>query len=252
MLEEIEVIRKQTEDQFGSSLGAILSVQAQLLKDESLRKQILEKILSGNTAERAVVVTLKAIAKRLAGYGDQVFAHRGSDFYDIQKRLVKVLGGDKQETLEHLDRQVALIARDLGPSQTASLDRSKVKAFAIDVGGRTSHTAILARAFEIPAVVGLESVSSDVSGGETIVIDGNRGIVILRPDERTLARYRKLQQEFQTFEQALIKEKDLPAVTKDGREVLVHANIELPEEVQGALELRCQRRRGCSARSSCT
>jgi phosphoenolpyruvate-protein phosphotransferase (PTS system enzyme I) len=236
VLTQIEEIRKQTEVQFGSTLSSILSVQTQLLADVSLREQIIGRIRGEKfAAERAVAVTLKTIAKRLAGYGDQVFAHRGSDIYDIQKRLLKVLVGDRREDLSHLERPAAVIAHDLGPSQTASLDRNKVKAFAIDVGGRTSHTAILARALEMPAVVGLETVATDVSGGETVVIDGNRGIVIIRPDGRTLARYRKLQKEFQTFEQALIKEKDLPSVTRDGREIRVHANIEFPDEVQSAL-----------------
>ncbi|MCY3020464.1 MAG: phosphoenolpyruvate--protein phosphotransferase, partial [Planctomycetota bacterium] len=197
---------------------------------------IIEKIRSDKlSAEHAVATTLKNIAKRLAGVGDEIFAHRDSDIYDLQKRLLRALLGERREDLSHLERPVAVIGHDLGPSQTASLDRSKVKAFAIDVGGRTSHTAILARAFELPAVVGLETISTEVSGGETVIIDGNRGIVILRPDERTLARYRKLQQEFKSFEQALIREKDLPAVTADGRTINVHANIEMPDEVAGAL-----------------
>jgi len=234
--DELGAIHKQTEEQLGSSLGAILTVQTQLLKDETLRKQIVDKIRNDKfTAEHAVSTTLKNFAKRLAGLGGQIFAHRDSDIYDLQKRLLKVLVGERGEDLRHLERPVALIAHDLGPSQTASLDRTKVKAFAIDVGGRTSHTAILARAFELPAVVGLETISTDISGGEAVIIDGNRGIVILRPDERTLARYRRLQQEFQSFEQALIREKDLPAVTLDGREILVCANIELPEEVENAV-----------------
>jgi len=236
VIEDIDKIRRQTEDQLGTSLGAILMVQTQLLKDESLRQKIIEKIKNEKySTEHAVAATLKIIAKRLAGLGDQMLAHRDSDIFDLQKRLLKVLVGDQKENLSHLARPVALIAHDLGPSQTASLDRTKVKAFAIDVGGRTSHTAILARAFEMPAVVGLESISTDISGGETIIIDGNRGIVILRPDERTLARYRKLQLEFQTFELTLIKDKDLPAVTSDGREIRVHANIEFPDEVNSAV-----------------
>ncbi len=234
---DIESIRLQTEAQLGASLGGILMVQTQLLRDPSLRKQITERIRKDRyTAEHAVSTVLKGIAKRLAGVGDELLAHRDSDILDLQKRLLKSLRGEQREDLSHLQQPVAVITHDLGPSQTASMDREKVKAFAIDVGGRTSHTAILARAFEMPAVVGLESISTDVSGGETVIIDGNRGIVILRPDERTLARYRKLQQEFKTFEQALIREKDLPATTRDGREIRVHANIELPNEVQNALD----------------
>ena len=234
---EIETIRKQTEDQLGSSIGAILSVQTQLLKDDSLRKQILDKIKNDKySAEHAVSTTLKAIAKRIAGYGGEMFIQRGSDLHDLQKRLLKVLLGGRKEDLSSLTNPVAVIARDLGPSQTASFDRNVVKAFAIDIGGKTSHTAILARAFEMPAVVGLETISADISGGETIIIDGNRGIVVIRPDERTLARYRKRQEEIKSHEQALIQEKDLPAVTRDGREIRVMANIEFPDEIQGALQ----------------
>ena len=236
VVEEIDAIRRRTEQQVGSGLGAILTVQTQLLTDESLCSQITGKIrVERLSAEHAVAVTLRAIAKRLAGVGDGIFAHRDSDIYDVQKRLLKVLVGDRREDLTNLEGPVAVIAHDLGPSQTASLDRTKVKAFATDVGGRTSHTAILARAFELPAVVGLETIATDISGGETVIIDGSRGIVVLRPDERTLSRYRRLREEFQSFEQALIREKDLPAVTKDGREIHVHANIELPDEVQGAV-----------------
>jgi len=236
VVDEINVIRLHTEEQLGDSLGAILVVQTQLLTDESLRQQIKDKIrYEKMSAEHAVTTILGSIAKRLAGVDDQILAHRDSDIYDIQKRLLRVLVGARREDLSHLERPVAVIAHDLGPSQTASLDRTKVKAFVTDVGGRASHTAILARAFELPAVVGVESISTDIAGGETIIIDGNSGIVVLRPDERTLARYRKVQQEFETFEQALIKEKDLPAVTLDGREVHVHGNIELPGEVQGAI-----------------
>ncbi len=234
---EIDAIRKQTEDQLGSSLGAILSVQTQLLKDDSLRKQILDKIKNDRfSAEHAVSTTLKAIAKRISGYGGEMFVQRASDINDLQKRLLKELLGGRKEDLSTLTNPVAVIARDLGPSQTASFDRTLVKAFAIDVGGKTSHTAILARAFEMPAVVGLETVSTDISGGETIIIDGNRGIVVIRPDERTLARYRKRQEEIRSHEQALISEKDLPAVTRCGREIRVMANIEFPDEIQGTLD----------------
>ena len=234
---DIDGIRVQTEDQLGPSLGSILSVQTQLLRDEQLRKQIVAKIKDDHfSAEHAVATTLKAIAKRLAGYGSEMFAQRGSDINDLQKRLIKDLVGGRKEDLSSLTNPVAVVAHDLGPSQTASFDRNLVKAFAIDVGGKTSHTAILARAFEMPAVVGLETVSSDISGGETIIIDGNRGIVVIRPDERTLARYRKRQQELRTHEQGLLQEKDLPAVTRDGREIAVVANIEFPDEIQGALD----------------
>jgi phosphotransferase system enzyme I (PtsI) len=234
---ELTSIRGVTEQQLGANLAAILSVQVQLLQDPSLKQRILNRICQQlYSAEYAVARTLRDLTKLMSASENQMIAHRASDIYDLQKRLLNVLLGAKREDLEHLQRPVALISHDLGPSQTAALDREKVKAFAIDVGGRTSHTAILARALEIPAVVGLETVSGDVTSGENVVIDGNRGIVIVSPDERTLKRYRKLQQEQAAFEAALIKDKDLPAVTQDGMQVHVLANIEFPEEVEGALQ----------------
>jgi phosphotransferase system enzyme I (PtsI) len=103
------------------------------------------------------------------------------------------------------------------------------------VGGRTSHTAILASALELPAVVGLETISGGVVGGETVIIDGNRGIVIVAPDERTLARYRRLQKELEVQEALVFRDRNLPAVTRDGREIRVLANIEFPEEIASVL-----------------
>ncbi|MCK6472225.1 MAG: phosphoenolpyruvate--protein phosphotransferase [Planctomycetes bacterium] len=233
---ELDGIKATTENQLGVPLAGILSVQTQLLKDKTLRERIFTRIRTDHhSAEFAVAKTLRDVAKVMSNSPSQMIAHRASDILDLEKRLLNELLGEAREDLAHLQRPVALISHDLGPSQTAALDRNKVKAFAIDVGGRTSHTAILARAHEIPAVVGLETISSDATGGDTVIIDGNRGIVILRPDNRTLERYRKLQKEFQDFETSLVKEKDLPAVTKDGREIHVQANIELPEEVRGAL-----------------
>jgi phosphotransferase system enzyme I (PtsI) len=237
VISELTAIRGVTEQQLGANLAAILSVQVQLFRDPSLKQRILNRIQQQlYSAEYAVARTLGDLAKLMSASENQMIAHRASDIDDLQKRLLNVLLGAKREDLDHLQRVVALIAHDLGPSQTAALDREKVKAFAIDVGGRTSHTAILARALEIPAVVGLETVSRDVIGGENVVIDGNRGIVIVSPDERTLNRYRKLQLEHAAFEAALIKDKDLPAVTQDGTEVHVMANIEFPEEIDGALQ----------------
>ena len=236
VVEQLASIQSVTAKQLGANLAGILSVQTQLLKDPSLRQRILDRMQKEkHSAEFAVAKTFRDLAKVMASSESPVIAQRASDIFDLEKRLLDELLGEGREDLTHLQRPVALVAHDLGPSQAAALDRSKVKAFAIDVGGRTSHTSILARAHEIPAVVGLETVSTDAVGGETLIIDGDSGIVVMRPNERTLARYRKKQVEHAALEAELIKDKDLPAVTQDGREIHVLANIELPEEVRGAL-----------------
>src|SRR6185436_398169 len=119
--------------------------------------------------------------------------------------------------------------------QTAALDKMHVKGFATDVGGRTSHTAIVARAMDIPAVVGLGDITSEVSGGDTVVIDGNRGVVIVNPDAEQLAEYRELERKHQRFESDLKQIASLPATTLDGHEVSLWANIEFPEDIDTAL-----------------
>jgi phosphotransferase system enzyme I (PtsI) len=235
--EELQGIVTKTMDRLGENLSGILAVQLQILKDENFRKEVAKKIQNDRySAERAVARTLQAKAKRLRDSGDEYLAQRESDINDLERRLLRNLLGRRREDLAHLERPVALVARDLAPSQTAALDRTRVKALATDVGGRTSHTAILARAYEIPAVVGLETVTTDITGGEAIIVDGNRGIVILRPDERTLVRYRKRLAEYQDFEAEVRRDKDLPAVTSDNREIHVLANIEFPEEAAGAMD----------------
>src|SRR6185503_5645415 len=117
------------------------------------------------------------------------------------------------EDLGHLTRDVVVIAHDMLPSQTAALDRLHVKGFATDVGGRTSHTAIVARALGIPAVVGLGNISAEVAGGDTVIIDGNRGVVIINPDADQLTEYREYERRRGEVEIGLKELRDLPAVT---------------------------------------
>src|SRR5207244_8891550 len=118
-------------------------------------------------------------------------SERVKDIHDIEKSLLRNLIGRKREDLAHLKQDVIVIAHDLLPSQTAALDKLHVRGFATDVGGRTSHTAIVARAMGIPAVVGLGAITSEVSGGDTVIIDGSRGVVIVNPDEQQLTEHRE-------------------------------------------------------------
>src|SRR5206468_12963823 len=155
--------------------------------------------------------------------------------HDIEKSLLKHLIGQKREDLSNLTQDVVVIAHDLLPSQTAALDRAHVKGFATDVGGRTSHTAIVARAMGIPAVVGLGNLTAEVSGGDTIIIDGNRGVVIINPDEEQLAEHREYEKKREAQEISLRELDTLPAVTTDGHVVSLQANIEFPAETDDAL-----------------
>src|SRR5437016_2054607 len=124
-------------------------------------------------------------AKALESIDRAHFAARAADLFDLEKRLLRLLLGQRREQLQHLTEAVIVLAHDLTPSETAALDPRHVFAFATEAGGRASHTAIIAGALEIPAVVGLGKFVTDVSGGDLVIVDGNRGVLILNPDEET-------------------------------------------------------------------
>ena len=233
---EIHELKERVARDVGEELGAIFDVQDALMTDKHLHEEVRELVAREHYAtEYAVSTVLKAYARKFLKLPNRYMAERVADVYDIEKRLLRHLIGAKRETLGRLTEPVIVIAHDLTPSQTASLDRSKILAFATDGGGRTSHTAIVARAMSIPAVVGLQTITADVSGGDTVVVDGNRGLVIINPDEETISRFQETERQFRRMEESLGNLKDLPAVTQDGHEVALWGNIEFPHEVQTCL-----------------
>ena len=234
---EIESLQDRATSRLGPEVGEIFLGHLMLLRDDHLWQECVVRMRERSyTPEYAVSRVLRRLIKAFRHINDDYFSHRVSDIFDIERRVLRNLFGEKGEQLHQLDTEVIVVARDLTPSQAANLDTDKVKGFATDVGGRTSHTAIVARALGIPAVVGLETISTDLSGGDPIIIDGNRGQVIISPDERTSREYRERERAHQRQEAELIQElKDLPAVTSDGREVKLLGNIEFPREIAASL-----------------
>ncbi|MCZ6792022.1 MAG: phosphoenolpyruvate--protein phosphotransferase [Planctomycetota bacterium] len=217
--------------------GQVLESHRGMIRDEVLRREVVERIRkSRNSAEYALSRVLREYSKRFAAMESAYIAERAIDLADIERKLLRCLLGRPLEKAKNLDRQVVVIAHSLSPSETASFDRRYVKGFAVDVGGRTSHTAILARAMQIPAVVGLEDFSDDISGGELIIVDGYSGQVLVDPDSATLEKYRKKAHHSDEFFRHLHTETRWPAETLDGYEIFLAANIEFPEEVSTALE----------------
>src|SRR4030066_274716 len=157
----------------------IFAVHLSFLRDKNLRRRITDLIHSESvTAEYAVSATLREIASNFAKIKDVYISERAADIYDIEKRLIKQLVGGKREDVERLTEEVVVVARNLSPTQTAGFDKKFVKGIATDAGGRTSHTAIVARSLGIPAVVALEDVTTNLSGGDGVLIDGNKGVGI--------------------------------------------------------------------------
>lgn len=227
-----ELQEKIKTDEIGSEAVPIFDAHILILDDASLHQEVLNRISKNRfSAEYAVSRSLRKYEKAFSKIDDDYLAQRISDLHDIERRLLRALLGERKEDLKQLDRQVIVVAHDLTPTQTASMDKEHVIGFCTDVGGMTGHTAIIARSRELPAVVGLETATSDISSGDTLIIDGNRGLVIVNPDVGTLETYETLATDFHVFEESLIGEKDLPAETIDGNRVRVSANLEFPSEI---------------------
>jgi phosphotransferase system enzyme I (PtsI) len=221
----------------GGRIKDIFAVHLRLLRDRSLRRRITDLIHTESvTAEYAVSAVLREVAAHFTGARDAYISERAADFYDVEKRLLKQLLGHKREDLSRLREEVVVVARELSPTQTAGFNKTFVKGIASDAGGRTSHAAIVARSLGIPAVVALEDLTEFVHGGDTVIIDGNRGIVVVNPDDETVRQYEAYGREFVALEHKLDTIREKPAVTRDGVRVALLGNIEFPSEAQGVLD----------------
>jgi phosphotransferase system enzyme I (PtsI) len=221
----------------GKQYGAIFAAHAMLLEDPALAREI-EGLIRENAyaAEYAVSRVMRRHAKALDSLDRGHFASRAADLFDLEKMILRHLLGQRGELLQHLREPVVVLAHDLTPSETAALDPKMVHAFVTEAGGRASHTAIMAGVLEIPAVVGVGKFLTDVSGGDEVIVDGNRGVLILNPDEETRERYEQTRKSFYTFETGLNELRDLPAETRDGSRVQLLGNIEFPEEARHCLQ----------------
>ncbi|MCC7509442.1 MAG: phosphoenolpyruvate--protein phosphotransferase [Planctomycetes bacterium] len=238
-IEEISEIRNSIHSIVKEEVGLIFNAHLQMLNDPLITREIPEKIKAKRyTPEYAVSRVFKKIIKPMKEINDAYFLQRVNDFYDIQKRLLRNLLGQRAHDLAALDRKVVVVAHDLTPSQTATLNKAMVAGFVTDVGGATSHTAILANALGIPAVVGLGTITSDVSGGDVVIVDGKSGRVIVNPDDATRAKYEARGQGFIDREKRLADAAAKASrTTADDVAVRLYANIEWDNEIETALKL---------------
>jgi phosphotransferase system enzyme I (PtsI) len=235
--DEVRTTQQAIADKVGKQYGAIFAAHALMIEDPALHREVESLIRdNGYAAEYAVGRVMRRYALALENLNRGFLATRTSDLFDIEKAILGKLLGQRREQLHDLKEPAIIVAHDLTPGETATLDRNMVQAFATEAGGRASHTAIMAGVLDIPAVVGLGKLLSDVAGGETIIIDGNHGVVILNPDEDTLERYERLRSSFRRFESGLTALRDLPAETLDGVRVPLLGNIEFPQEAAHCLE----------------
>ncbi|MDI9432521.1 MAG: phosphoenolpyruvate--protein phosphotransferase [Sedimentisphaerales bacterium] len=234
---ELSGLEQAQEQLGGGRIKDIFAVHLRFLRDRSLRRQITDLIHEESvTAEYAVASVLRRFAARFTEVKDSYISERAADVYDIERRLLRHLLGDKREDLGRLREEVIVVARELSPTQTAGFNKAFVKGIASDAGGRTSHAAIVARSLGIPAVVALEDLTEIASGGDSVIIDGNRGLVIVNPDAETVAQYEAYSREFVALEHKLDTIREKPAETRDGVRITLLGNIEFPDEAEGVIE----------------
>lgn len=234
---EIEINRQRISEQLGDDYASIFSAHVQMLNDPRLRQELEEMIRDRYySPEYSVSRVLRRYAKVFQSLEGAYMAERAQDIFDIEKRVLRHLLGQSREGLAKITSEVLVLARELTPSETAQMNPKFIRAFATEIGGPGSHTAIVAEGLGIPAVVGVGNFLTEVSGGETVIIDGDEGLVIVQPDEETLARYVHEADQQATLAVKLEELRDLPAETTDGTKIQLLGNIEFPSEVQQCMD----------------
>jgi phosphotransferase system enzyme I (PtsI) len=234
---EIENNRDLVTRELGPKSGAIFQAHLEILEDPKIREDVESLIRNRQySSEKAARFVLRQFAEMFRRLPNPVIADRAYDVLDIERHLLRALLGQPHRSLYHLTSPAVVLARNLTPSEVANLDRKMVRGFATEVGGPTSHTAIVAQGMGIPAVVGTGPFLNEVSGGDIVIVDGDRGIVIVRPDESTLREYEEEMRAIRVFTTELEKLRDLPAETLDGTRINIYGNIEFPHEAALCLQ----------------
>ena len=231
--EEIESLQKQLHRQEDDSHTRFLDSHRLMLSDPEFTGNIEENVRSQQyNVEWILYYETVVVADKLAALEDDYLRERSVDIHDVGRRVLSHLLYRRRLSLSDLNDEVVLVCQDLLPSDAVSMNKRKVRGIAMNAGGKTSHTAIIARAFERPAVLGVREVLEQSREAGQMIVDGTRGRIILDPDEATLDRYRSEQSDYRAREVRLMRMNELPAETKDGKLIHLKANIELPEEVE--------------------
>lgn len=240
----LEVARKQTEElaadlatRVGEKEAEILNGHIMLLSDPMLLGEVESMIEKDQVnSEFAIETVCTNYAEMFASMGDELMQQRATDMRDIKTRMQKVLLGVESVDIASLPAGSVILAKDLTPSMTAGINPANVAGIVTELGGRTAHSAILARALEIPAVVALAGILDEVKNGDAIILDGSDGTVILNPDDATLAQYQGKREVFLKEKKELERYIGQPSITKDGVQVEIVANIGKPEDVDKVLQ----------------
>lgn len=235
---ELESIRKVAAESLGEEEAQVFDAHLMFLSDPEFTGQISAKIKSDAVnSEVALDEVAQNFITIFQSMTDNTYMQeRAADVRDVSKRIMAHLLGKELPNLASIDHEVVLVAEDLTPSDTAQLNKKYVKGFVTDLGGRTAHSAIMARSLEIPAVVGTEKITTSVKNGQMLIADGLDGVAIVEPSEEQVADYRKKGDDFAKQKAEWRKLKDEPSVTADGKHFTIAANIGTPDDLDGVLE----------------
>ncbi len=236
--EEMSNLQKKISEEMGGQHAQIFDAHLLVLEDRMLIEEVIKRIRKEmQSAEYVFSQVIKKYIKVFSNIQDEYLKERTSDVNDIGRRVLKnLMDENKLFELENLDEPLIIIAHDLSPSDTVSMFNKNILAFATDIGGRTSHTAIMAKSLGVPAVVGLKDATLRISNQDTIIVDGRMGLVIVQPNEKTLEVYENERNRIEALQHRFDDVRDVPAQTTDGTRISIMANLELPEEVPMALE----------------
>ncbi|MDR2094803.1 MAG: phosphoenolpyruvate--protein phosphotransferase [Treponema sp.] len=229
--DEIRGLQEKAEIEISREQAAIFAAHLLMLEDEELLGEIQERLKTEcQNIEWVFWHITHDLSQKLMAAADPYLRERAVDIADISRRVLNILLKIKKFSLADLNRDAVLVVHDLLPSDTLTMNKERVKGLVMDVGGRTSHTAILARAFEIPAVLGLSNITREIQNGEKIVMDGASGVVIIEPDRAALKQYENALGRYKKMVAGFSLMRDLPPETRDGYRVRLMANIEIPDE----------------------
>lgn len=231
--EEILTIQKKMTSIFNGLHAQIFDAHILVLEDRTFIEEVIKRIKEEKlSAEYIFFEVIKKYMKIFSNIEDEYLRERVGDINDVGRRILKnLMDENKLHELDHLTEELIIVSHDLSPSDTASMYNKNILAFVTDMGGRTSHTAIMAKSLGVPAVVGLKDATLRINNQDYIIVDGRKGLLILNPTSETKALYKIEQTRIQEFRDQFKDLRDLPSETLDGRKVEIFANLELPEEI---------------------
>jgi phosphoenolpyruvate-protein phosphotransferase (PTS system enzyme I) len=235
--EQLSKIREKVEAEVGIEEALVFESHLMLLDDPEFTGAAVENVAKNKlSAENAVQELIDTYVAIFASIDDEYLRERIADVKDVGRRLLNNIRGGAVDELSNLPENTVVVAHDLTPSDTAQLDKHKVVAFLTEIGGKTSHSAIMARTLEIPAVVGIADISGSVRNGDLVIVDGVKGEVIINPDAETLGQYRKTKEMYEEEKKALLSLIGKKIVDNNGRSIEIAANIGSPDDLDKVLE----------------